>query len=153
MVSDEDFTERLLSQTPVTIRRRVIWGDCDPAGIVYTPRFADYVASSVIWFMRLIVRPLISNDIGMPMKAMAFEFHKALAPDDFFNMIVTIGEIRSRTFDVQIDARGIDGEPRFESRMTPIFIERSTFKAVPISSACIARLVDYRDAYKSRKEG
>ncbi|MGA8291299.1 MAG: hypothetical protein WB820_02120, partial [Rhodoplanes sp.] len=30
-----------------TVRRIVNWGDCDPAGIVYTPRVLDYVCETI----------------------------------------------------------------------------------------------------------
>src|SRR5439155_20898499 len=36
-------TEQVIGTTPVVIRRRVKWGDCDPAGVVYTVTFGEYV--------------------------------------------------------------------------------------------------------------
>ena len=38
--------EYLLSERPLTVRRRVRWGECDPAGVVYTATFADYAISA-----------------------------------------------------------------------------------------------------------
>ena len=37
------------------VRRKVLFGECDPAGIVYTPRFADFSLEAVhqvfdLWF-------------------------------------------------------------------------------------------------------
>ncbi len=37
-------TEAVLADTPFVVRRRVKWGECDPAGVVYTPSFSEYVA-------------------------------------------------------------------------------------------------------------
>lgn len=36
-------TEHVLSQLPFVVRRRVKWGECDPAGVVYTVTFSEYV--------------------------------------------------------------------------------------------------------------
>lgn len=33
--------------TPVFIKRTVLFGDCDPEGIVYTPRFSYFVLEAV----------------------------------------------------------------------------------------------------------
>ena len=35
-----------------TVRRIVNWGDCDPAGIVYTPRVLDYACETIDAFLR-----------------------------------------------------------------------------------------------------
>lgn len=43
-------TEQVLSERPLVIRRRVKWGDCDPAGVVYTPMFSEYVISAAELF-------------------------------------------------------------------------------------------------------
>ena len=32
---------------PFTIRRRILWGDSDPAGIVYTPRVFHYALETI----------------------------------------------------------------------------------------------------------
>ena len=40
-------TEYVLSERPFVVRRTVRWGDCDPAGVVYTGRFTDYLLGAV----------------------------------------------------------------------------------------------------------
>jgi len=37
--------EIVVSDSPFTVRRRVRWSDCDPAGAVHTGRFAEYLIS------------------------------------------------------------------------------------------------------------
>jgi len=39
-------TEHIISAIPLVIRRRVKFGDCDPAGVVYTVTFGEYVISA-----------------------------------------------------------------------------------------------------------
>ena len=46
-------SEALISRAPVIVRRRVKWGECDPAGVVYTPRIRGLCNRSVRTFRRL----------------------------------------------------------------------------------------------------
>lgn len=123
---DDMFGERLLSADPVIVRRRVIWGECDPAQVVYTPRFADYLAAAYGWFSRVVLAGgLVAGDGAMlrtPMKALALEFHHVLRPEEMFDMTVYVLDVRQRTFDLLIRARSPEGEPRFEGRLSPIIV-------------------------------
>ena len=44
------YTEAVVSKQPFTVRRRVRFGDCDPAGVVYTVQFSEYVVSAMDLF-------------------------------------------------------------------------------------------------------
>ena len=131
-----DANERLVSRTPFIVRKRVLWGECDPAGVVYSPRFGDYLALSVGWFTRAILegphRRLTEEGIGLPMKSMSMVFHRVLRPEEVFDMAVRVGEIRTRTFDVHVSACGDDGALRFEGRMSPILVRSGAFETLTI---------------------
>lgn len=43
-------TEHIISTIPCAIRRRVKSGECDPAGVVYTAAFSEYVISAAELF-------------------------------------------------------------------------------------------------------
>tara|TARA_R110000787_G_scaffold54901_1_gene127276 strand:+ start:668 stop:1150 length:483 start_codon:yes stop_codon:yes gene_type:complete len=136
---DMDASERLISREPVIVRRRVIWGECDPAQVVYTPRYGDYLASAFMWFARTVLGDLLKLDdgtaIGTPMKAMTLEFHRPLRVDDYFDMVVEIPEIRNRTFDLDVKALSLTGQTHFTGRLSPILIKGSTFETIEISPA------------------
>ncbi len=145
---DLEATERLISRTPVTVRRRVIWGECDPAQVVYTPRFADYLASAFGWFARVVLGDLLKladgTPIGTPMKGLELEFHRSLRVDDYFDMIVEIGEIRNRTFDMEVKALSMVGEPHFSGRLSPILIKGSTFETIELPPKLREALYTYK---------
>jgi acyl-CoA thioesterase FadM len=144
-----EFTERLLSREPIVVRRRVQWGECDPAGVVYSPRFADYAASAFMWFMRIVLRPALADErLGSPLKAMMFEFHKTLKPDEQFDMTVLVCAVRKRTFDLWIAATGIEGDDRFTAKITPIIINRATFTSVEIPTEAKVILRRYEQEFK-----
>jgi acyl-CoA thioesterase FadM len=146
-VSDEDFGERLISRTPVKVRRRVIWGECDPAQVVYTPRFSDYAAAAGMWFTRVVLNSqdpsLATLGIGTPMKALSMEFHHTLRPDDVFDMTVHVGDIRNRTFELDI-AADLNGRPIFSAKIVPIMIDAKSFTSVDIPTQIRERLERYR---------
>jgi acyl-CoA thioester hydrolase len=145
----EDYSERLVNRLPVTVRRRVRWGDCDPAGVVYTPVFAEYGVSGFNWLMdTLLGGPLLRESerlgVSTPFKALSLEFRSPLWPDQMFDMVCGVSDIRSRTFDIEIRALDMERNDVFVGRLTPIFIARSERRSVPIPDEIRVRLEDYR---------
>nr|WP_047165819.1 acyl-CoA thioesterase [Sphingomonas sp. Y57] len=149
---DDVADERLLSTGPVTVRRRVRWGECDPAQVVYTPRFSDYLAAAFSWFTRIILSDkLIAKDgtrLATPMKALSLEFHHTLRPDELFDMAVYVEAVRERAFDLLIVAQSPSGEPRFIGRLTPIAID-SSFRSVVLPGPVEEALFTYRKSWRS----
>ena len=57
--------------TAFQVTRRVSWGDCDPAGIIYTPRVLDYAMETLeAWNREVLGIPWIKLNremsMGMP---------------------------------------------------------------------------------------
>lgn len=146
MSEPEDYAEALLSVRPIVMRRRVLWSECDPARVVYTGRFFDYIFSAYGWFLRRVLNEggtLDSLGLGTPMKAVSLEFHRMLRPDDWFEVTLTVEEIRTRSFDLGATAR-LDGEPAFSARISPIFVNDQTKTSEPIPAAFREKLEAYR---------
>jgi acyl-CoA thioesterase FadM len=150
--ADTEFTERLLSREPIIVRRRVQWGECDPAGVVYTPRFADYMASAFMWFMRIVLWPALADEtLRTPVKALSLEFHKTLKPEELFDMTVLVCGVRNRTFDLCIRGTGIEGDDRFTGKITPIIIKRDTFTSIELPSGAKELLLRYEQEFKQAR--
>lgn len=137
--------DELIGIAPVTVRRRVDFGECDPAGIVYTPRFADYLLGSFHWFMAVMF-----DDVGRdamaeatPMRGLELDFRSMLFPGDWFTMAVYVTGIRTRSFDLAILARHEDERISFVGRLSPIAADRATNEAVPLPQLLERRLRDY----------
>jgi acyl-CoA thioester hydrolase len=154
-------TESVISTCPLTIRRRVRFGDCDPAGVVYTVRFSDYAVSAMDLFLsHLLGGPFLEllPGVDTPIKALNFVFRAPLRPNDEFDMVVTVPEIRSRTFDIAIAASLSTGTPAFEVLLTPICITTgSDRRSVSIPDALRSLLTQYQErtgvAYASSLSG
>ncbi|WGM45921.1 hypothetical protein KOAAANKH_00786 [Brevundimonas sp. NIBR10] len=142
------FREGLVGRRPVTVERQVLWGDCDPAGFVYTPRFGDYAAGAAQYLSSEVIGelrdPATDRRLGLPMKALSTVFRSFLRPDDRFRMVVTVSSIGNTTFEMIIAAARLSGEPVFETRMTRICLDPVAVAAVRLPEAVRARLEDYQ---------
>ncbi len=146
---DDDVQEMLVAQAPVTVRRRVMWGECDPAQVVYTPRFADYAASAATWFWRVLMRGQQSSlkELGLftPVKHLSFVFHKVLRPEDIFDMVVRVTDMRTKSLDLAIEASATDGTPRFSAVLTPIIVSMAAYEAIAIPQSVREAIEEYRE--------
>ena len=130
--------ERLLSRQPLVVQRRVRWSDCDPAGVVYTGKFTEYLLSAMnhvfdtLAAERRFFEWLKELGVDTPCKGLELEFQGALWPDDLFEMHCAVSDIREHSFDVRVEAVQADGRRIFAGRFSPICISRDVRRRVPI---------------------
>lgn len=92
----------LVHRRPVTIE----WGDCDPAGIVFYPRyFAMFDASTAFLFQAALGMPKIAwtkhfGMLGIPMVDTRAKFHIPSAYGDEVVIESRVTEFRRASFDV-----------------------------------------------------
>lgn len=146
-----DYSEKMISTLPVVVRRRVKFGECDPAGVVYTPNFSEFALSAYQWFVSsLLGEPMFAamKRIGFdsPIKALSFEFLSMLEVEGVFDMTCIVTDIRNRTFDVAITGRSITDPARdlFIARLTPIMVSRTERRSIEIPDVLRHRLEQYR---------
>jgi len=136
-------TEQVTDTTPLKVHRRVRWGECDPAGVVYTVNFCEYVASAFELFMaELLGGPLQTmkqrHGLATPARALTLEFTGPLRPD-----------VRTRTFDLIIEGRSKNGRDIFRAKLTLIAVDPHTRVAIPIPGVLRERLDRYKGACAS----
>jgi len=137
--------EQLLSRHPFVVQKRVRWADCDPAGVVYTGKFTDYLLIAVSYFFEEIgggnyAQWLRRLGVDTPCKGMDLVFHAALWPEDVFDMHCHVGEIRAHSYDFHVEAFKRDGQPTFSGRFSPICIGRVVRKRVDIPTQMTSAL-------------
>ncbi len=133
-----------------TFERRVRWGECDPAGVVYTPRFSDFVTEAHLAFFEYLFDAtpydlLSPKHLALPAKALNLEFKQSLWPDECFSIEVSIAEIRTRTYDLGMSARSNARGELFTASFTLICLDRDIKKAVALPDFIRNRLVAFRD--------
>ena len=141
--------EYVISERPLRVRRRVKWGECDPAGVVYTATFGDYVISAAELFYGALFgttpqRAKREQGFGTPSRSLAFDFLRSLRPDEEFDMTVRVAEIHRRTYVLDIAATTPGGEPVFNARLTPVCVARPERRSIDIPSAFRQALLDYQ---------
>ena len=141
--------EYLISEWPLIVRRRVKWGECDPAGVVYTAAFADYAISAAELFYGALFgttpqRLKSEQAFGTPSRALSFDFMRSLRPDDDFDMTVRVADVRSRTYVLDITATTPAGETVFKALLTPVCVARPERRSIEIPAAFRQALLDYQ---------
>ena len=144
-------TERVVSRVPLVIRRRVKWGECDPAGVAYTVSFSEYVISAAELFYEALFdmppqRAKREQGFGTPTRALAFDFRRSLRPDDTFDMTVSVADVSSRTYVLDVTARTPQGEVVFVATLTPVCVARDERRSIDIPAAFRQALLGYRAA-------
>lgn len=130
-------TEYVLSESPFVLRRQVRWSDCDPAGVVYTGRFTDYVLSAVGFFHQHMAGYAAQSlgaqhGVDTPCKGMDFEFVGTLWPNDVIDIGCAVGEIRTRSYDIHCVASKPDATLIFKARFSPICVRQDARLGTPI---------------------
>lgn len=144
--------ESVVSEVPFIVRRTVKWGDCDPAGVVYTVTFGEYVISAANLFYNHLLDARSADfkrayGFHTPTRALEFDFRRALWPDEAFEMTVSVHDIRSRTYALKVMGHtAADGEDVFCALLTPVCIARDERRAINIPPPFRAALERHRNA-------
>lgn len=144
-------TEEVIARLPVVVRRRVRWGECDPAGVVHTSVFADYVicAAEIFYGELFGLSPQQAKHdygFGTPTRALSFDFQRSLRPDEFFDMTVRVADLRRRSYVLDVTGRTPEGDIVFVAMLTPICVARDERRSIDIPDAFRAALLRYREA-------
>jgi 4-hydroxybenzoyl-CoA thioesterase len=129
----------------MVLRHTVKWGDCDPAGIVYTPRFSDYVVEAhLAFFHHLFGGPpyelLNPMGLALPAKALVMEFKRSLLPNQPFDMNIRVGEIRTRTYDILVNGTTVEGIDCFSGTLTLICLNKVLHKSQSLPEFILQKL-------------
>lgn len=137
---------------PLSFSLRIKWGDCDPAGVVYTPRFADYVVEAYQDFLAHMLEgplqeKLVEHDLGTPAKQLNIHFTRSLWPDQVIDLRVHVCDVRQRSFDIVVDALDSNGAEVFSGVLGLVCVSHDVRQARPIPPVLRERLCAYRDRF------
>ncbi|MES2910127.1 MAG: acyl-CoA thioesterase [Pseudomonadota bacterium] len=141
--------EGLISSEPLVVMKRVRWADCDPAGVVYTGKFTEYLLTAVQYLFDELgggdyFKWVHELNVDTPCKGLDMEFHGALWPGDEFEMHCTVSAIREHSYDIRVEASQKDGRRIFTGRFSPICISREVRKRAPIPQAMLDALQKFK---------
>jgi len=130
------------------VRRRVSWGDCDPAGILYTPRAFDYGTEALErWYAEVFGTDWLSlkrsHNIGSPMVHASCDYLKAMAPGLEIDVQVRIGRIGESSLTFRVEGVDLAGSIHFRAKYVACITDASLNKAVAIPPALRLRAEAY----------
>jgi 4-hydroxybenzoyl-CoA thioesterase len=136
-----------------TRHRIVEWGDCDPAGIVFNPRFFEWFdAATAALFARALGMKKADfirqyDIVGIPLVETRAVFHVPCAHGDEVRIESTVAEFRRSSFDVRHRLFRADDTLAVEGFETRVWVGRApdrpgSIKARPIPEEVIARFAE-----------
>jgi len=124
--------------TPFLHTRRILFGDIDSAGIVFTPRISYFATEAIeAWYLnRLgIDWHLINNvdKIGTPFVRMELDFKSRMSPPDIIQTRVLLEKLGRSSLTFKITSRIQDtGRLCWEARATTVFVSNETYNSIPV---------------------
>ena len=127
----------------LTVQRTVVFGDCDPAGIVYTPRIFDYCLEAIEAFWKTILDGVgwyeltMDHDRGAPFVNVNMNFISPITPREILDITVRLAEVgrSSVTFDV---SGAQSGRACFPGTFTSVIVQKASLSKVDESDWTMA---------------
>lgn len=136
---------------PFSMKRIVNWGDCDPAGMIYTPRAIDYAIEAVEeWYREVVgiswMHLNFTMDTSLPTVRVECDFIRPPYPRTEIDMQVRVESLGKSSLTLLIDGLNDDGEPYFKVKLVTCFVSRSEFKPVDTPGDVRAPIAAYQAA-------
>ena len=127
------------------VKRRVLFGDCDPGGILYTPRAAHYIVEAGLDFFRARLgdgaeRKLFEQGIAPPARAFSIEFMKPMTWDDVIEIEVQVKEIRTHAIVLRFFGT-VSGFDVLSAEITQVIVSTNTMQPAPVADELRAKLL------------
>jgi 4-hydroxybenzoyl-CoA thioesterase len=133
---------------PFIQSRIVRWGDCDPAGIIYTPRILDYAIETLEACLREVMGASWNvmreqHNIGGPTVHFECDIRKPLAPDMAVDLVLTLEKLGRSSMTSRIVCVDAEGVEYFRVLLVNCFVTGDSptdIRALPISETWRERL-------------
>ncbi len=145
-----------LQTRPFAVTRTVRWGDCDPAGIIYTPRVLDYAMEIMeAWYREVVGVPWLTLNrelsMGAPTVRVELDFLDAPAPDQDMVIDLLVEDLGRSSITFLVTGRDRAGKVYFRAKLVSCFISRPAFKPIAIPQEFRDRIQTYQKACDMRR--
>jgi len=129
-------------------RYLVRFAHCDPAGIVFFPRFFDLFSSALEdWFQTGIECPfggelMVERNLRVPGLSITAEFLHPCRMGEFLDIDLWVTRLGRSSFELAL-AGSVSGKPRLRAAWTMCVIDFATFKSTPIPEDLRKRMQAY----------
>lgn len=132
------------------VHRVVTWGDCDPAGFIYTPRVLDYACEMIDAWFREEVKvswwqlKSKSKGVGLPTVNAVCDFISIVRPDQSLQLEMYVREIGNSSVVFEVEGMAANGRPVFRVRMVSCAIDMGKLRATRIPDWMRKKLEGYK---------
>ncbi|MGY8635406.1 thioesterase family protein [Bradyrhizobium sp. 14AA] len=127
----------------ITTRRIVNWGECDFAGIAYTPRFADWSVEAIEQAYSSLGVPWRElhekHGLGSPFVRMSLEFKSPLHLDDELQQRVTVAKVGRSSIEWSVVGKVAD-RVIYEATLVNVIVDKQTGASSPLPSVLREKL-------------
>jgi acyl-CoA thioesterase FadM len=137
-----------LPDEPFSFRRRVAFGDCDPARIYYTPRAIDYCVEAIeAWWESVLSVSWTDLLAGSGLEVRFFhaesEFIRPLTAGQVVRVRIRVSDTGQPRLSFRVTGEGESGELYFRAFLTAGLFDRERQLLVPISGDDRERIARY----------
>lgn len=136
------------------VTRRVSWGDCDPAGILYTPRVFDFCTEAIErWYAGPMGAdwPTMNrrDNMGSPTVHAECDYLAPMPPGLELSVRVLVAKVGTSSINFEIEGVAADGAVHFRARYVACITDFAQSRAVPIPEPLRSRIVAYGNACRA----
>ena len=136
---------------PYSLTRTVKWGDCDPAGIVYTPKVLDYAMEILeAWYREVVgvswLRLNREMGMGAPTVRAELDFLDAPYPDQEIVTRLRVESLGRSSITIVVTGRDTGDRDIFRAKLISCFVSKPAFKPTAIPGEFRDRIVAYQKA-------
>jgi 4-hydroxybenzoyl-CoA thioesterase len=139
------------SASPRPFRAEVLvrFGDCDPAGIVFYPRYLEIFNNIVEDWCREGLQFSFPDLIaqrgwGLPTVHLEVDFTAPSRFGELLSAALTVRSVGNSSVNLEITLNGPDGGLRVRGTVVLVLIDRGPHKAIPIPDDLRARMLTFR---------
>ena len=130
-------------------QRRVLYGDCEPSGIIYTPRVFNYAIEAVEeWYMEVLgiswMDLVCKREEGAPFVSASCEFLSPMVPGQTITAVVWVTHLGGASVEFAVVGYDAKGIPCFDARLVACFIDQNGFKPMRIPEVFRTRIQAYQ---------
>jgi 4-hydroxybenzoyl-CoA thioesterase len=135
-----------------SVHRTVNWGDCDPAGFIYTPRVLDYACEMVdAWFREKLNASWWqlksrSKGLGLPTVNAVCDFLSVVRPDQTLQLNMNIREVGTSSVVFEIEGVAAGNRRVFRVKLVSCAVEMVKCRATPIPRWMRNKFEAYKNA-------
>ena len=134
-------------------RRLILWGDCDPAAIVYTPRFLDYTLEAIdAWMTKILgVNWYAMNTklgIGGPIVHASLDFASPAKGGETLQIAVDLATATRSALTFAVTGAVAPRRKIYVAKVVVVIIDAKRFKSISLPAQFRRRIDAYLGAKK-----